>query len=130
MHLEKLKGIANYFFFTSTESLNILHRQARGPQAARGNKLQVADIFPFSVENTWFHLNLTFLKPWANQCVFLMGMFFLNYVNETMYVLWNLPFFNGFCLRLTFFFFFSQTLGWSWLNKPVSMSIILWSGMT
>ena len=62
MHLEKLKGVANDFFFTSTESLNSLHRQARGPQAARGNKLQVADIFPFSVENTWLHLILTLLN--------------------------------------------------------------------
>ena len=32
--------------------------------------------------DSWFHLNLTFLKPWANQCVFLMEMFFLSYVNE------------------------------------------------
>ena len=30
----------------------------------------------------WFHLNLTFLKPWANQCIFLMEMFFLSYANE------------------------------------------------
>ena len=36
----------------------------------------------------------TFLKPWANQCVFLMEMFFLSYVNETMYLFWNLPFFK------------------------------------
>ena len=27
-------------------------------------------------------MNLTFLKPWANQCIFLMEMFVLNYVNE------------------------------------------------
>ena len=33
-------------------------------------------------DDTWFHLSLTFLKPWANQCVFLMEMFFLSYVNE------------------------------------------------
>ena len=30
---------------------------------------------------TQFHLNLTFLKPSPKQCVFLMEMFFLNYVN-------------------------------------------------
>ena len=59
-----------------------------------GNRLQVSDIFPslykikrrfllkFSVAmmipgSTW-----TFIKPWANQCVFLMEMFFLSYVNE------------------------------------------------
>ena len=45
-------------------------------------------------DDTWFHLNLTFLKPWANQCVFLMEMFFINYVNETVYLLWNLPLFK------------------------------------
>ena len=42
----------------------------------------------------WSCLNLTFLKPWTNQCVFLMEMFFLSYVNETMYLLWNMPFFK------------------------------------
>ena len=45
-------------------------------------------------DDTWFHLNLTFLELWANQCVFLMEMFFLSYVNETVYLLWNLPFFK------------------------------------
>ena len=45
-------------------------------------------------DDTWFHLNLTFLKPWVNQCVFLMEMFFLSYVNDTKYLLWNLPFFK------------------------------------
>ena len=45
-------------------------------------------------DDTWFHLNLTFLKSWANQCVFLMEMFFLSCVNETMYFLWTLPFFE------------------------------------
>ena len=30
--------------------------------------------------------------PWANQCIFLMERFFLNYVTETMYLFWNLPF--------------------------------------
>ena len=43
-------------------------------------------------DDTWFHLNLTFLRPWANQCIFLMEMFFLIYVNETVYLLGNLPF--------------------------------------
>ena len=37
--------------------------------------------------DTWFHLNLTFLKPSANQCNFLMEMFFLSYVRQTMYLL-------------------------------------------
>ena len=88
-----------------TESVSSLGREARGPKAAGRNKLQVADFFPFSVDDTWFHLNLTFLKPWANQCVFLMEMFFLSYANETMYLLWDLSFFNSvlpksnFCLK-------------------------------
>jgi len=56
----------------------------------------MSDFFPFSIQflkevsfnilcchnDTWFHLNLTFLKPWANQCMFLMEMFFLSYVNK------------------------------------------------
>ena len=33
-------------------------------------------------DDTWLHLNLTFLKPGANQCVFPMETFFLSYVNE------------------------------------------------
>ena len=70
--------------------------------------------------STW-----TFLKPWANQCIFHMEMFFLSYVNEAVYLLWNLPFFKS---PKTKSFFFSQTLGWSWLNKPVFMSIVLWWG--
>ena len=36
--------------------------------------------------------------------------FFLSYVNETMYLLWNLPFFKMVPPK-TNFFFFSQTLG-------------------
>ena len=31
--------------------------------------------------DTWLLLHLTFLKPWANQCLFLMEMFVLSYVN-------------------------------------------------
>ena len=56
----------------------------------------MSDIFPFSKQiqkgdsfkilfchdETWLQLNLTFLKPWANQCVFLMEVFFLNCFNE------------------------------------------------
>ena len=34
------------------------------------------------LNDIWFHLNLTFLKPWANQCIFLMEIFFKSYVNE------------------------------------------------
>ena len=42
----------------------------------------------------------------ANQCVFLMEIFFLTYVNETMYLLWNLPFFKMFPPRTKNFFSF------------------------
>ena len=31
--------------------------------------------------DTWFHLNISFLKPWANQCIFLIEMFVLSFVN-------------------------------------------------
>ena len=33
-------------------------------------------------DHSWLHPNLTFLKPCGKQCVFLMEMFVLNYVNE------------------------------------------------
>ena len=75
-----------------------------------GNRLQVPDIFislkqqeetnwqyifSFSIQiwkevslkmlcchDTWFHLKLTILKSWVNQCIFfLMEMFVLSYVN-------------------------------------------------
>ena len=62
-------------------------------------------------DDTWFHLNLTFLKPWVNQCVFLMELFSLSYVNETMYLLWNLPFFKIVPPKTNFFFFFSSNVG-------------------
>ena len=45
-------------------------------------------------DDTCFQLNLTSLKPWDNQYTFVMEMFFLSYVNETMYLFWNLPFFK------------------------------------
>ena len=56
-------------------------------------------------DDTWFHLNLTFLKPWTNNAFFLMEMFFLSYVNETMYLLWNLPFFKIIPPKTNFFSF-------------------------
>ena len=31
--------------------------------------------------DTWFHRNSTFLKPWANQCIFPKEVFILSYVN-------------------------------------------------
>ena len=60
----------------------------------------------------------TFLKPWANQCVFMMEMFFLSYVNATMDLLWNLPFFKMVPCKWLFFPFL----------KPVFISIVLWLG--
>ena len=39
-------------------------------------------LLKFCVANTCFYLNLTFLKPSANQCIFLMEIFVLSYVNE------------------------------------------------
>ena len=57
-----------------------------------GNRLQVSLKILCCYDNTWFHLNSTFLKPWANQWVFLMEMLFLSYVNETMYLLWEFAF--------------------------------------
>ena len=38
----------------TTESVSSLGRTVRGPKAAGTNELQVADSFPFSVEDTWF----------------------------------------------------------------------------
>ena len=57
----------------------------------------------------WRHLVL----PWANQYVFLTEKFFLSYVNETMYLLWNLPFFKMVLPKTNYFFFFFlfSTLG-------------------
>ena len=112
----KISGtnINNLTYADGTESVNSLCRETRNPQVAQGNKLQVIDIFPFSVDDTWFCINLTFLKLWANECIFLMEMLFLRYVNEAIYLLWNLSFFKfvPVLLKTNFFFSFSQTLGW------------------
>ena len=56
-------------------------------------------------EDTWFYLNLTFLKPLVNQRVFLMEMFFLSFVNETMYLCWYLTFFKMVPPQTNFFIF-------------------------
>ena len=58
----------------------------------------------------WWHLvppELTFPKPWANLCAFLMEMIFLSYVRETLYLFWNLPFLKM-VLHKTNFFLFSN----------------------
>ena len=86
---------------------NSLGREARGPHVAGGNKLQVADIFPFSVEDACFCLSLNFFRPWANECIFHMEMFFLSYINETIYLFWNLPVFRSVLPKTNLLFLFS-----------------------
>ena len=84
-------------------------RKARGPQAAWRNKLQVAGIL-FLLYTKLREASLILcwgrsVLPWANQCVFLMEMFFLNCVIETMYLLWNLSFFKMVPPKTNFFLF-------------------------
>ena len=87
----------------------------------RGRRKQTTTVRSFSLkilcchDNTLFYLNLTFLKPWANQCVFLMEMFFVSYVKETMYLPQNLGFFKSVPPK-------TQTLNQQWLNKPVLLT--------
>ena len=82
-------------------------RKARGLQMEEiGCKCQIFALkILYCHDDIWFHLNLTFLKPWANQCIFLKEMFFLSYVNETMYLLWNWPFFKIVPPKTNFFSF-------------------------
>ena len=107
---ENLSGICQGLFQDTCE--RVTDRKARGPQEAGGNKLQVADIsFLFFLLHTKLkevsrqHLVLS----WANQCIFLMEMFFLSYVNETMCLLWNLPFFK----KIPSETFFSPLKSWA-----------------
>ena len=75
-------------------------------------KLQVSDFFSLKIlccqDDTCFQLNLTSLKPWDNQYTFVMEMFFLSYVNETMYLFWNLPFFKMVPLKTNFWLITAQ----------------------
>ena len=48
------------------ESVSNLNREARGSQVIGENKLQVADTFPLSFDDIWFHLTIPFRKPWAH----------------------------------------------------------------
>ena len=91
------KGRKNLHF---NHSFSECYRKESWGNPSRGNRLQVSDFcccrcsslnktkknvsfkIPCYCDNTWLHLNLTFLKTWDNQCVFLMAMFFLSYVNE------------------------------------------------
>ena len=74
----------------------------------------MSDFFSLKIlccrDDTCFRLNLTFLIPWTNQCVFLMEIFFLSYVNQTMYLLWNLPFFKVVPPKTNFFLFSNLAL--------------------
>ena len=108
---ENISGICQGLFQVTCE--RVTDRKARDPQEAGGNKLQVTDVlFLFFLlytklkEASWQHLVL----PWANQCIFLMEIFFLSYVNETVYLLWNSPFFKG-SIQDFFFFFSPSNLG-------------------
>ena len=123
----------------------------------RGKRKQTSDIlFPLLYTNlkrsfskilcchndTWFHLNLTFLQFWASQCIFLTEMFVLRYVT----VLCICP-----CLCLQIGFPTGSELTWQtsmlfsyivrliYVNKTICMviclssrfkSIILWPRMT
>ena len=81
-------------------------------------------------DDTWFHPNLTVLKPWANQCVFLLEMFFLSYVNETMYLLWNLPFFKMVPPQTNFFFSFTKPWADNSSTNQYSYQLFYGCGMT
>ena len=50
-----------------------------------------------------------------------MEMFFLSYVHETMYLLWNLPFFEMVPPKANFFFFFLKP--WADSNSRNSIHI-------
>ena len=49
-----MKRACQVALMVTTESVSSLGRTVRGPKAAGTNELQVADSFPFSVEDTWF----------------------------------------------------------------------------
>ena len=87
-------------------------RKAQG-SPNRGNRLQVSDIFSLSLkrqEETNYKCQIFFFFLFNTKLKggFSMEMFFLSYVNETVYLLWNLPFFKMVPPKTNFFF--SQTL--------------------
>ena len=61
----------------------------------------------------WGHLVLPelFSNLGVTNAIFLMEMFFLSYVNETVYQLWNLPSFKMVLPKTNFFFFFNLKPG-------------------
>ena len=121
-----------------------------------GRRKQTSDIFfPFSIQiskeaslkilychnNTWFHLKLTILKPWVNQCIFLMEMFVLSYVNmlciyPRLCIQVGLP--NGSEPTWQTIMLYSDIVPLIYVNETLCMvicpstrfkSIILWPGM-
>ena len=95
-------------------------RKARDPQDAGGNKLQVADfVVPFLYKIKRGLLLLIFC--WGSLVqpelfsnlglineLFSYGNVFLSYVNETIYLFWNLPFSKSVLPKTNFFFLFSN----------------------
>ena len=73
------------------------------------NRLQVSLKILCCYADTWFHLNLTFSNFELTNGLLLQNLFFLSCVNETMYLLWNLPFFIKVPLKTNFFL--SSNLG-------------------
>ena len=84
-----------------SERVNSLGTEVRGPQAAGGNKLQVKDFFflpytklkeaSFNSVLPWQHLVLPefifFSSLELTNAMLVVEMFFLSYVNETVFVL-------------------------------------------
>ena len=73
-----------------------------------GKRLQVSDIFYLSLkqqEETNYKCQIFFLLHAKLKGGFSMEMFFLSYVNETMHLLWNLPFFKMVPPKTNFFTF-------------------------
>ena len=70
--------------------------------------MQVSDMFYLSLnwqEETNYKCQNFFLLHTKLKGGFSMEMFFLSYVNETMYLLWNLPFFKIVPPKTNFFYF-------------------------
>ena len=91
------------------------------PEVPKGQeeiKLQMANFFfffPFSFNPVllWRHLappGLNYLRPWANQCIFLMEVSFLSYVNELCI-----------CLEICLSSRFLSIVLWPWMTHLVPM---------
>ena len=108
-------------------------KKARGPQVAGWNKLWVTDYFFFLFYTKskeafllfeilcWWHLAL----PRANQCIFLMEIFFLSHVSEATYLFAICLSSKLFHHRLRFIYLFSFHKSWA-ENGSVFLSIVLW----